>query len=40
LPVVDGDKNDARYEDPRGVVVGLRAKGKAFRSDSPFVRSA
>lgn len=38
LPVVDGDKNDARYDDPIGVVVGLRAKGKAVRSDSKFVR--
>jgi hypothetical protein len=39
LPVVDGDKNDARYDDPKGVVVGLRAKGRAFRSDSAFVRN-
>lgn len=38
LPVIDGDTSDARYLDPQGVVVGLRAKGKAFRSDSPFVR--
>lgn len=40
LPVIDGDVNDARYLDPVGVVVGLRSKGKAFGSDSPFVRGA
>lgn len=39
MPLVDGDKTDARYDDPRGVVVGLRAKGKAYRSDSDFVRN-
>jgi hypothetical protein len=38
LPVVDGDVNDARYDDPRGVVVGLRAKGAAVQSTTPFVR--
>lgn len=27
VPVVDGDKSDDRAADPRGVVVGLRAKG-------------
>jgi hypothetical protein len=27
--VIDGDKHDLRYMDPRGVVVGLVAKGKA-----------
>lgn len=31
IPVVDGDKTDARHLDPRGVIVGLRAKG-AMRS--------
>jgi hypothetical protein len=29
LPVVDGDINDLRFLDPSGVIVGLRAKGKA-----------
>lgn len=38
LPVVDGDKSDARYEDPNGVVVALRAKGDARRSTSKFIR--
>ena len=29
--VIDGDKNDLRFLDPPGVVVGLRAKGFAKR---------
>jgi hypothetical protein len=29
--VVDGDETDLRFLDPRGVVVGLRAKGRARR---------
>lgn len=37
IPVVDGDQHDLRFLEPRGVVVGLRAKGRAIRSDSPFV---
>lgn len=38
-PVFDGDKSDLRFLDPKGVVVGLKAKGKA-RQDrtSGFVR--
>lgn len=35
--VVDGDTHDARFLDPKGVVVGLRAKGKAIGSTSGFV---
>lgn len=35
--VVDGDKHDARWLDPQGVVVGLKAKGKARHSTSGFV---
>jgi hypothetical protein len=35
--VVDGDVNDLRFLDPRNVVVGLRAKGKAKRDFSGFV---
>lgn len=35
--VVDGDKTDLRFLDPRGVVVGLRAKGRARRDTSGFV---
>lgn len=38
LPVVDGDKNDLRFLDPRGVIVGLKAKGKAKKDTSGFVR--
>lgn len=36
-PVIDGDTHDLRFLDPRGVVVGLRAKGKAKTSRSKFV---
>lgn len=41
-PVIDGDESDERYRDPRGVVVGLRAKGHAWRRDNSagFIRSA
>jgi len=35
--VVDGDVSDARFADPRGVVVGLRAKGRARRKIGGFV---
>lgn len=38
-PVIDGDKNDFRFLDPRGVIVGLKAKGKAKKDESGFVRS-
>jgi hypothetical protein len=27
--VIDGDVNDLRFRDPRGVIVGLKAKGDA-----------
>jgi hypothetical protein len=40
VPVVDGDKDDLRFLDPKGVVVGLRAKGRAKRDRSGFVRKA
>lgn len=36
--VIDGDLHDFRPIDPRGVIVGLRAKGKARRDKSGFVR--
>jgi hypothetical protein len=32
--VIDGDVTDLRFLDPRGVVVGLRAKGLARRSEN------
>jgi hypothetical protein len=36
-PVCDGDIHDLRFLDPEGSIVGLRAKGLAKGSDSPFV---
>jgi hypothetical protein len=35
--VIDGDKHDLRFLDPDGVVVGLRAKGRARKDTSGFV---
>ncbi|MEI8280790.1 MAG: hypothetical protein WCG75_00150 [Armatimonadota bacterium] len=35
--VINGDENDLRFLDPRGVVVGLVAKGKAKADVSGFV---
>ena len=35
--VVDGDKDDLRFLDPKGVVVALYAKGKAKQDTSGFV---
>ena len=37
LPVIDGDKDDLRFLDPQGVIVGLIAKGKAKQDKSGFV---
>ena len=37
LRVIDGDKDDLRFLDPKGVVVGLKAKGRAKHDDSGFV---
>ena len=37
--VVDGDVTDDRYDDATGVIVGLRAKGKARNNKSGFVVS-
>ena len=34
---VDGDKHDMRFLDPKGVIVGLTAKGKAKKDTSGFV---
>jgi hypothetical protein len=36
--VVDGDVSDLRFADPSGVVVGLRAKGRARHDCSGFVQ--
>jgi hypothetical protein len=40
FPVIDGDVHDYRPGDPRGVIVGLRAKGRAIGDTSGFVRAA
>jgi len=37
LTVIDGDETDLRFTDPKGVVVGLYAKGKAKKDMSGFV---
>ena len=37
-PVFNGDDSDLRFLDPRGVVVGLYAKGKAKSDTSGFVK--
>lgn len=39
LAVVDGDKTDNRTDDPTGVVVGLRAKGRMRSDTTGMVRS-
>lgn len=36
-PVVDGDESDLRFLDAKGVVVGLKAKGKGKKDTSGFV---
>ena len=37
-PVIDGDVSDARFLDPKGVIVGLKAKGsKGKKDESGFV---
>lgn len=38
IPVVNGDKTDVRFLDPRGVIVGLRAKGRMQTGDWKMVR--
>ncbi len=36
-PVIDGDKDDLRFLDPKGVIVGLKAKGRARKDLTGFV---
>jgi hypothetical protein len=38
LPVYNGDDSDLRFLDPKGVVVGLYAKGKAKKDVTGFVK--
>jgi hypothetical protein len=40
FPVIDGDLHDLRFLDPHGVIVGLKAKGKAVYDQSGFVIDA
>lgn len=37
LPVIDGDIDDTRFNDPKGVIVGLKAKADAKEDNSGFV---
>lgn len=37
VPVIEGDLTDLRYEDPTGVIIGLKAKGMAKKDLSGFV---
>jgi hypothetical protein len=39
-PVINGDETDLRFLDPKGVIVGLKAKGKAKKDTSGFVINA
>lgn len=39
-PVINGDANDLRFLDRRGVIVGLKAKGKARKDTSGFVQDS
>jgi hypothetical protein len=36
--VINGDETDLRFLDPKGVIVGLKAKGRARKDESGFVR--
>ena len=38
LPVFNGEESDLRFLDPKGVVVGLYAKGRAKKDTSGFVK--
>ncbi len=38
VDVVNGDHTDLRFLDPLGVIIGLKAKGKARKDTSGFVR--
>jgi hypothetical protein len=39
FPVTDGDLSDLRFADKQGVVIGLRAKGKARKDCTGFVET-
>jgi hypothetical protein len=38
MTVFNGDESDLRFLDPKGVIVGLYAKGKAKKDISGFVK--
>jgi hypothetical protein len=38
LPVVNGDETDLRFLDDAGSIIALKAKGKARKDDTGFVR--
>lgn len=38
-PVINGDESDLRFNDAKGVIVGLKQKGKAKKDESGFVVS-
>ncbi len=38
IPVINGDESDLRFLDPKGVIVGLKAKGKGKTDTSGFVK--
>ena len=37
VPVINGDETDLRFLDPKGVIVGLKAKGRAKADTTGFV---
>jgi len=37
--VIDGDKHDLRFLDPRGVIVGLVAKGQGRKINNKFIKA-
>jgi len=37
-PVFNADDTDLRFLDPKGVILGLKAKGRAKKDTSGFVR--
>ena len=39
FPVINGDETDLRFLDAKGVIVGLRAKGRARKDTTGFVRT-
>lgn len=38
FPVIDGDTHDARFIDPRSVIVGLRVKVNKGTANNPFIQ--